>query len=120
MAPSGLRAQVGAGLRLVRSTPGLSLYLGGGLAVWLLCRALIGHGLATSWLGSMTVGALRLVGVTAVAALYFRRTGQLAMAREDLRRLRRVLAERGTQQEDAPPARRQLIRLLGWSLRVRG
>jgi len=117
---SGVRAQVRAGLRLARTTPGLSVYLGGGLAVWLLCRALVGHGLATSWLGSLAVGLLRLAGVSAVAALYFRRTGQLAAAGEDLRRLRLLLAERAGMPTDASRSRLRFHRLLGCLLRVRG
>src|SRR5579872_857961 len=60
---SGLRTQVRVGLRLARSTPGLSMYLGGGLAVWLLTRAMEGHGLATSSLGALGVGIARLLGL---------------------------------------------------------
>ncbi len=51
-----------AGIRLARSTPGLSVYLGGGLGVWLLSRALVGHGLAASPLGAVAVGIVRLLG----------------------------------------------------------
>ena len=116
----GVRAQVRAGLRLARTTPGLSVYLGGGLAVWLIGRALVGHGLARSPLGSLAVGLLRLAGVAAVAALYFRRTGQLAAAGEDLRRLRLLLAERTAMPTDAPRSRLRFHRLLGRLLRVRG
>jgi hypothetical protein len=115
---SGLRAQVRAGIRLARSTPGLSVYLGGGLAVWLLSHALVGHGLAASPLGAMAVEAVRLLGLALVAALYFRRSGHLAQGRADLRRLRRLLAERTPWQEEPSPSRRQLFRLLRWSLRV--
>ena len=108
-----------AGLRLARSTPGLSLYLGGGLAVWLLTRAMVGHGLASSPLGALGVGMVRLMGLALVAALYFRRTGHLAQAQADLRRLRCLLAERKPWQEEPSRHCRRLYRLLGWSLRVR-
>src|SRR5271165_6050218 len=75
---SGLRAQVRLGIRLARTTPGLSVYLGGGLMVWLVCRALVGHGLANSLPGALAVGIVRLLGLALVVTLYFRRTGQLA------------------------------------------
>jgi membrane protein implicated in regulation of membrane protease activity len=109
-----------AGLRLARSTPGLSLYLGGGLVVWLLTRAMVGHGLASAPLGALAVGLVRLLGLALVAILYFRRTGHLAQARVDLRRLRCLLAERKPWLEEPSRHRRGLFRLLGWSLRVRG
>ncbi len=117
---SGLRAQVRAGLRLARATPGLRMYLGGDLAVWLLTRALVGHGLAASPLGALAVGAVRLLGLALAVALYFRRAGQLAQGRADLRRLRLLLAERRPWRDEPSPPRRKLYRLLGWSLRVRG
>ena len=116
---SGLRAQARRAIRLARSTPGLTVYLGGGLAVWLLTRALVGHGLAESPLGALAVGALRLLGLALVTALYFRRTGHLVLALIDLRRLRRLLAERPPWQSEPSAPRRRLIRLLRWSLRVR-
>jgi hypothetical protein len=94
--------------------------VGGGLAVWLLCRTLVGHGLAASPLGSLAVGALRTVGLALVAALYFRRTGHLARACADLRALRQALAERTPWQDEPARHRRWLFRLLGWSLRIRG
>jgi hypothetical protein len=117
---SGLRVQVRAGLRLARATPGLRVYLGGGLAVWLLTRALVGHGLAASPPGALAVGAVRLLGLGLVAALCLRRGGHLPQARADLRRLRALLAERRPWRDDPSPSRRRLLRLLGWSLRVRG
>ncbi len=96
------------------------MYLGGGLAVWLFFRALVGHGLATSPLGAVVVGIVRLLGLALVATLYFRRAGHLAQARADLRRLRLLLAERKPWQEEPSHGRRRLLRLLGWSLGVRG
>jgi hypothetical protein len=95
------------------------VYLGGGPAVWLLSRVLVGHGLADAPLGALAVGIVRLLGMALVAALYFRRSGHLAQARADLRRLRLLLAERKPQQEEPSRGRRRLFRLLGWSLRVR-
>src|SRR4051794_5077630 len=92
--PTGLRAQVRLGIRLARSTPGLSVYLSGGLAVWLLTRAMVGHGLASSQGGALTVGALRLLGLALVTVLYFRRGGQLAQALDNLHGLRLLLAKR--------------------------
>jgi hypothetical protein len=106
-------------VRLLRSTPGLSVYVGSGLAVWLLCRTLVGHGIASSPLGALAVGALRVLGLTLVAVLYFRRTGHLAQARADLRALRLVLAERQPWRDEPARRRRWLFRLLGWSLRIR-
>jgi hypothetical protein len=94
--------------------------VGGGLAVWLLCRTLVGHGLATSLLGALAVGALRVVGLALVAVLYFRRTGHLAQARADLRALRQALAERRPWRDASTRHRRWLYRLLGWALRMRG
>jgi hypothetical protein len=79
-----------------------------------------GHGLASSPLGALGVGIVRLQGLALVAALYFRRSGHLAQARTDLRQLRLLLAERKPWQEEPPQRRRRLFRLLGWSLRVRG
>lgn len=117
---SGLRAQVRMGIRLARSTPGLSVYLGGGLTVWLVYRTLIGHGLAGSPLGTLVVGTARLLGLVLVVTLYFRRTGHLAQAWNDLQRLRLMVAERKPWQEEPAPSRRWLFRLLGWSLRVQG
>jgi hypothetical protein len=96
------------------------VYLGGGLAVWLFCRALVGHGLAASPLGALAVGALRLLGLALVAGLYFGRTGQLSQARADVRALRQTLAERQPWRDEPVRHRRMLLRLLGWSLRVRG
>jgi hypothetical protein len=116
---SGLRAQVRAGIRLARATPGMRVYLVGGLAVWLLTRALVGHGLAASPTGSLAVGAVRLVGLGLVAALCLRRSGHLVQARADLHRLRTLLAERKPWQEEPSPCRHRLFRLLGWLLRVR-
>jgi hypothetical protein len=115
-----LHAQVRTGIRLARTTPGLSLYLGGGLAVWLVCRALVGHGLAGSPLGALAVGVLRILGMALVVTLYFRRTGQLAQAGLDLHRLRHLLAERKPWLEAPTPVRRRLVRLLCWALRVQG
>jgi hypothetical protein len=111
---------VRAGIRLARTTPGLRMYLGGGLVVWLLTRVLVGHGLAASPLGALAVGAVRLLGLALVAALCLRRSGHLPQARADLRRLRALLAEHKPWRDDPSPARRRLFRLLGWSLRVRG
>lgn len=107
-------------MRLLRSTPGLSVYVGGGLAVWLLCRTLVGHGLASSPLGALAVGALRVLGLVLVAVLYFRRTGHLAQARSDLRTLRQMLAERQPWRDEPVRRRRWLFRLLSWALRIRG
>ena len=118
MSASGLRAQMRIGVRLVRTTPGLPMYLGGGLAVWLVGRALIGHGLASSSFGALAVGLVRLVGCVVVVALYFRRTGYLTQARVDLQRLRLMLAERKPWEEEPVAFRRWLFRLLRWSLRV--
>lgn len=99
-------------LRLLRATPGLGLYLGGGMALWLLGRSLAGSGLAAAPAGPVTVRLLRLLGLALVACLYLRRTGRLAAARADLRALRRLLGERRPWQEEASPARRRLLRLL--------
>jgi hypothetical protein len=107
-------------VRLVRSTPGLAIYVGGGLTVWLLCRTLVGHGLAAWPLGALAVGALRVVGLVLVATLYFRRTGHLAQARADLQALRQTLAQRTPWTNEPARHRRWLFRLLGWSLRIRG
>ena len=117
--PAGAGA---GGHRLARATPGLSVYLGGGLAVWLLGRALVGHGLATSPLrrpgGGGTAPAGPGAGGRAVLPPH-RPAG--AGARADLRRLRLLLAERQPWQEElrraSPPARSGCWR---WSLRVRG
>jgi hypothetical protein len=106
--------------RLLRATPGLSVYLGGGLAVWLLGRVLVGHGLAATPLGAFAMGALRLLGLALVAVLYFRRTGQLTQAWNDLQALRRMLAERQPWRDEPARHRRWLSRLLRWSLCVQG
>jgi hypothetical protein len=107
------------GIRLARSTPGLSVYLSGGLAVWLLTRAMVGHGLARSQDGALTVGALRLLGLALVTALYFRRSGRLAQAGLDLRGVRLLLAERKPWQEESSLPRRRLLLLLRLALRVK-
>jgi hypothetical protein len=114
----GLRAQVRAARRLLGAAPGLRVYLGGGLALWLLGRTLVGYGPAAPLAGA-AAGALRLVGLVLAAWLYFRRTGQLAAARADLRALRALLAERRPWREERSPARRLLLRLLGLALGVR-
>jgi hypothetical protein len=108
------------GLRLARSTPGLPVYLGGGLAVWLTCRTLASHGLAGSLLGVLVLGLVRLLGIALVVILYFRRTGQLTQAGADLHRLRHLLADRKPWLEAPTPSRRWLFRLLRWALRVQG
>jgi len=114
---AGLRAQVRAGIALARATPGLSVYLGGGVAIWLLSRALVGHGLASSPLGALAVGSLHLLSLAVVAVLYFRRCGHLRQAKVDLIQLSHLLAERRHCQAEAASGR-HLIRLLRWSLRI--
>jgi hypothetical protein len=108
------------GVRLVRATPGLPVYLGGGVVVWLVCRSLASHGLADSLLGALVLAMVRLLGLALVVILYFRRTGQLAQARVDLQRLRHLLADRKPWLEAPTPSRRRLFRLLRWALRVQG
>ena len=69
--------------------------------------------------GALTVGALRLLGLALVTALYFRRSGQLAQAWADLRGVRLLLAERKPWQEESSSVRRRLFLLLRWALRVK-
>jgi len=116
--PPGLRAQVRAGFHLARSTPGLSVYLLGGLGIWLGWRVLTAHEVGGGFWGALLAGILRLLALSAVVAVYFRRTGQLAEARVHLRRLRAALALRPTGRETHSRPHRRMFRLLGWVLRV--
>jgi hypothetical protein len=72
----------------VRATPGLSIYLAGGLLVWLLGRTLAAQGFAATWWGALAADVVRLLGIALVVLLYFRRTGQLAEIRAGIARLR--------------------------------
>jgi hypothetical protein len=106
--------QLQAGYRLMRATPGLSTYMCGGLCVWLTTRVLITHGLASSAWGFFAVGTLRLLGLCAVVALYFRRTGQLAEARATLARL--LTAVQRPARQKPRRAHQQWLRVVGWVL----
>jgi hypothetical protein len=84
----GLGTQLHTGYRLVRATPGLSIYLAGGLLVWLLGRTLAAQGFAANWWGALAADVVRLLGIALVVLLYFRRTGQLGEIRAGIARLR--------------------------------
>ncbi|MGH2409984.1 MAG: hypothetical protein ACRDGS_06380 [Chloroflexota bacterium] len=107
-----------AGSRLARTTPGLSVSLLGGLGIWIGWRVLAAHEVGGGVWGAMLAGMLRLVALAAVVTVYFRRTGQLAEARVNLRRLRAALATRLPEREHRSRMHRRVFRLLGWALGV--
>ena len=116
--PPGLRAQVRAGFRLARATPGLSVYLLGGLGIWIGWRVLASHEIGGGFWGALLAATLRLLALSVVVAAYFRRTGQLAEARANIRLLREVLTTRQSWRSGDARLHQWLFRLLGWALRV--
>ena len=116
--PPGLSAQIRAGFRLARMTPGLSVYLLGGLGIWIGWRVLASHEIGGGFWGALLAATLRLLALSVVVAAYFRRTGQLAEARANIRLLREVLTTRQSWRSGDARLHQWLFRLLGWALRV--
>ena len=98
--------------RLIKATPGLPIYLTGGVLVWAATRALDAAPILQSELGSAIITLFRLIGLVCVVVLYFRRTGQLAGAIRDAACLRTQLRESGTVIV-WPALRRGLLDLIG-------
>lgn len=115
---AGIAAQFRVLNRLLRTTPGLRLYLGCALALWALTRALVGHGLLARPHGHALLLLAQVVALAALTLLYFGRTGQLARGRADLCELRAQLAATRPWEAEAAPPHRVLWHALAVLLRV--
>ncbi len=89
---SGVSARLRTGYRLVSASPGLSIYLLGGVGVWLGYRLLASQAFAHGFWGGLFVGSLRLAALLVVVLAYFLRTGQLADVGARLRSARSMVA----------------------------
>ncbi len=108
--PSGLAARLRDGYRLVRTSPGLSVYLLGGMSVWLGYRLLTNQGFAHGLWGTLFVAVLRVLALLLVVLAYFYRTGQLAEVSARLRRARSMATQRGEGCTSARPFLRRRLR----------
>jgi hypothetical protein len=118
--PASVAAQLRALARLLRTTPGLRLSLSCALVLWLLTRALVGHGLLARPHGHALLLLAQLVVLVGLTLLYFSRTGHLAQGHADVRRLRTQLAAMRPWEAEPARPRRVLWRGLAWLLRVQG
>ena len=116
--PAGTAARLRTGVHLLRASPGLSLYLGGGLAVWLGSRTLAGQGLTHSAVGAVLGDAARWLALIVVVTAYLGRAGHLAVVRAGLAQACLVLASQPLL--PAPASRRQQLQmhLARWVLSV--
>jgi hypothetical protein len=104
-----LAARLGDGYRLIRTSPGLSVYLLGGMGVWLGYRLLANQGFAHGFWGTLFIAVLRVLALLMVVLAYFFRTGQLAEVGARLRRAHSMATQRGEGSTSALPFLRRRL-----------